>query len=557
MFKLALALALTLLASAANADTLISNINGIQVGADGKLQHFTGLLIGHDGKVTRTLGPADDVGVKGVVVDGGGRILLPGLVDAHGHVTQLGLITMQVDLSGVASIDELKQRVARFAVEHPGTAWIQGRGWNQELWSDKRMPSAADIDAVVPGRPLWLYRVDGHAAVANSAAMRAVGIKRETPTPKGGAIGRDASGNPNGLFTDTARELVESKMPPMSEAEVDTAILAAQQILLSNGITSVAHMRTSAEDWAAMNRVGQRGALKVRIMAYAFGLDALRKAGVSRPTGWLHADHLEMRGVKFYDDGALGSRGAWLKQPYADAPDTRGLSLHSDAELIQEAGQAARNGFQVAVHAIGDAANAQAISVYETLGKTYGRNRRWRIEHVQVMDPSDIPRLASAGIVASMQPVHQVSDRLMADERLGPERLRGAYAWQSIARSGAKLAFGSDFPFDTPSPFRGLSAAISRQDMDGQPPGGWMSSERVTIEQALTAYTRGAAYAGFAEDRIGALEPGKWADFILIDRDPTKVDPQSLARTQVLETWVAGKKVWQLPSGAGPAERGK
>jgi predicted amidohydrolase YtcJ len=264
-----------------------------------------------------------------------------------------------------------------------------------------------------------------------------------------------------------------------------------------------------------------------------------------------------MVGIKFYADGALGSRGAWLKQPYADKPDTRGLQFHSDAELLSLAETAAAHGFQIATHAIGDAANAQVIGLYEHLSRKYGRDRRWRIEHFQIVDPADIPRIAPAGIIASMQPTHQTSDRLMADKRLGSNRLKGAYAWQTVLKSGAKLAFGSDFPVESPNPFPGLSAGISRQDVNGQPPGGWIPSERLTFEQALCAFTRGAAYAGFAEDRIGALEPGKWADFILIDRDPTKVNPQELARTQVLETWAAGKKVWERASSASPAERGK
>jgi predicted amidohydrolase YtcJ len=239
-------------------------------------------------------------------------------------------------------------------------------------------------------------------------------------------------------------------------------------------------------------------------------------------------------------------------------PDSRGLQFHSDAEMLGLADTAAAHGFQVATHAIGDAANAQIITVYEQLSKKYGSDRRWRIEHFQIVDPADIPRLAPAGIIASMQPTHQTSDRLMAEARLGPNRLAGAYAWQSVLKSGARLAFGTDFPVENPNPFPGLAAAISRQDMSGQPPGGWIPGERLTFAQALYAYTRGSAYAGFSEDRIGALEPGKYADFILVDRDPTAVDPQALARTQVLETWVGGKKVWARAPSASPApERGR
>jgi predicted amidohydrolase YtcJ len=264
-----------------------------------------------------------------------------------------------------------------------------------------------------------------------------------------------------------------------------------------------------------------------------------------------------MVGIKFYADGALGSRGAWLKQPYSDKPDTGGLQFHSDAEMLSLADQAASRGFQIATHAIGDAANAQIIGVYEQMSRKYGRDRRWRIEHFQIADPADIPRLAPAAIIASMQPTHQTSDRLMAEKRLGPDRLSGAYAWQSVLKSGARLAFGTDFPVESPNPFPGLAAGISRQDMSCHPPGGWIPSERLTLEQSLDAYTRGAAYAGFAEDRMGALEPGKWADFVIVDRDPTKVDAEGLARTQVLETWIGGKKMWERAPSASPAERGR
>ena len=246
------------------------------------------------------------------------------------------------------------------------------------------------------------------------------------------------------------------------------------------------------------------------------------------------------------------------ERPYADKPDTSGLRFESDEEMFALARQAAEAGFQPAIHAIGDAANAQAITVYERLAKLYPGDRRWRIEHAQVIDPVDIPRLAKAGIIASMQPVHQTSDRLMAEARLGPDRLAGAYAWQSILKSGARLAFGSDFPVESPNPFHGLSAAISRQDRNAQPPGGWIPEERLSFEQALSAFTRDAAYAGFAEEKIGSLEPGKWADFILIDIDPALADPQWLARARVIETWIAGKKVWELGGGAtAGGERGK
>ena len=477
-------------------------------------------------------------------IDGGGKTLLPGLIDAHGHVLGLGLAALQLDLVGTSSVADLQQRLRSYAAR-PNDPWLSGRGWNQELWPDNKFPTAADLDAVVSDRPVLLERIDGHAYVVNSAALKAAGITGATNDPVGGKIERDAKGNPTGLLVDSAMDLVGSKVPPPTPEQLAQALAKAQEQLLSVGITSAADMGTSAADWAAMQSAGKNGRLNIRIMGYAYDVQNMRAVAPNGPTSWLFDDRLRMGGVKLYADGALGSRGAWLKQPYADQPDSLGLQFLKDAELIAKADEAARHGVQVAVHAIGDAANAQVISVFEELSKKYGANRRWRIEHFQIADPADIPRLAPAGIIASMQPTHQTSDRLMAEKRLGMDRLRGAYAWQSVLKSGAKLAFGSDFPVESPNPFPGLSAAISRQDMNGQPPGGWIPSERLTFEQALNAFTRGAAYAGFAEDRIGALEPGKWADFIIVDRDVSKADPQALARTQVLETWVAGKKVWE------------
>jgi predicted amidohydrolase YtcJ len=400
-----------------------------------------------------------------------------------------------------------------------------------------------------------LTRVDGHAAVVNSAALKIAGITRATRDTQGGKVERDAQGNPTGLFIDNAMGLVADKVPRPSPETLDAALAKAQEFLLSYGITAVGAMSTPLADWHAMRRAGDAGRLLMRFMVYADQLEPVK--AVPHPTAWLYGDRLRLVGVKFYADGALGSRGAWLKQPYADKPETRGLRFHSDAEMLSLADQAASRGFQVAIHAIGDAANAQVISLYEELAKKYGRDRRWRIEHFQVADPADIPRLAPAGIIASMQPTHQTSDRLMAEKRLGPNRLAGAYAWQTVLESGGRLAFGSDFPVESPNPFPGLAAAISRQDMKGRPAGGWIPSERLTFEQALDGFTRNAAYAGYAETRIGALEPGKWADFIIVDRDPTKVSAPELARTQVLETWVAGRKVWEKAPSASATERGK
>ena len=550
MHKTLLALAALFATSPALADTLVTNANGIQVDAKGKLEHFTGILIGDDGKVKRLLHGEMPKLRNTNVVDAKGQTVMPGLIDAHGHVMPLGFTALQLDLTGTKSLADLQARLKAYAEANPNARWIQGRGWNQELWPDKRFPTAADIDAVVSDRPVWLGRIDGHAAIANSAAMQAAGFALNTQAPSGGRI-------ENGLFVDNAMSLIDSKVPPPTPAEQDAALVAVQQMMLSNGLTAAADMGTAPDEWLAMNRAGQAGTLNVRIMSYAGGIPGMKAINGGKPSDWLYGDRLHLGGVKLYADGALGSRGAWLKQPYADKPETRGLQFLSDAQMIEQANAAAAGGYQLAIHAIGDAANAQVISTYEKLSATYGKDRRWRIEHFQIADPADIPRLKPAGIIASMQPTHQTSDRLMAEARLGPDRLKGAYAWETVGKLGIPIAFGSDFPVESPNPFPGLAAAISRQDMNGQPPGGWRPEERVSFEQALAGFTRGAAYAGFAETRIGSLGPGKWADFIIVDRDASKVDPQSLARTQVLETWVGGKKVWEKAPSAAGAERGR
>ncbi len=543
MRKTLIALAALLASSSALADTLVTNANGIQVDASGKLERFTGILIGDDGQVKRLL-HGEMLKLRDTnVVDAKGQTVIPGLIDAHGHVMALGFTALQLDLTGTKSLVDLQQRLKDYAAANPDARWILGRGWNQELWADKRFPTAADVDAVVSDRPVWLGRVDGHAAVANSAAMQAAGFSLNTQAPAGGRI-------ENGLFVDAAMSLVESKIPAPTPADFDAALAKAQELMLANGLTAAADMGTSPDEWAAMNRAGANGTLKARILSYAGGIPSMRVINGGKPSDRLFGDRLHLVGVKLYADGALGSRGAYLKAPYHDKPDTRGLSLISDAELYKQSLEAATNGFHLAIHAIGDAANAQVISNYEKLGQYCTDDCRWRIEHVQVIDPADIPRLKPLGIIASMQPTHQTSDRLMAEARLDPLRLKGAYAWQTIAHSGAALAFGSDFPVESPNPFPGLAAAVSRQDLNGQPPGGWLPQERISFEQALAAFTRGAAYASFAEGKIGSLDPGHYGDFILVDRDVSKATPADLARAQVLETWVAGKKVWERrPSG--------
>jgi predicted amidohydrolase YtcJ len=538
-------LAAASLAAPTWADGLVDNVNGYTIAGKGRLERFSGLLIGTDGRVTRLLDRKDKRPDKlDFRLDGKGRTLIPGLIDAHGHFMALGFQALQLNLSDTRTLAEAQDRLRTFAAGHANSAWIRGGGWNQERWGLGRFPTAADIDAIVRDRPVVLTRIDGHALLANSAAMAAAGITGKTPDPAGGRIERDAAGRPTGVFVDKAQELIERAMPAPIPRERDAAFSKAQEILLGFGITATADMGTNADDWQVMRRAGDRGDLRVRIVSYANGIEPMISIAGTGPTPWLYDGHLRMIGVKLYADGALGSRGAWLKAPYADAPGQRGLQFLDDAKLRNLMSRAAMDNFQVAIHAIGDAANAQALDAIDELAETYKGDRRWRIEHAQIVDPADLPRFARHGTIASMQPIHQTSDRLMAEARLGPVRLTGAYAWASMLRNNVPLAFGSDYPVESPDPFSNIAAAISREDASGQPPGGWMPAEKLTFDQALAAFTSGGAYAAFAEERLGTLQPGRMADFLLIDRDIAAATPADIRATQVIETWIGGKRVW-------------
>ncbi|MFM9851929.1 MAG: amidohydrolase [Sphingomonadaceae bacterium] len=536
--------ALTLLPAPAFADGLIDNVNGITLSAQGKVERFTGLLITPDGKVAKLLTAKDPRPAKlDFKLDAKGKTMLPGLIDAHGHVMGLGFQSLTLDLSDTKTLDEAKAKISAYVAANPNRKWIIGRGWNQEVWKLGRFPTAADLDAVVSDRPVWLERADGHAGWANSAAMAAAGVTEKSVAPPGGRIEKTGA-KPSGVFVDAATDLIATVVPAPLPRERDVAFGKAQDVLLGLGITAIADMGTSIDDWNSYRRAGDAGTLRVRVISYAAGLDPLLTIAGSTPTPWLYNDRLRMVGVKLYLDGALGSRGAFLKAPYADKPGERGLSFVTSARLGNMMSRAAFDHFQVAMHAIGDAANAQALDVIEELSQTYTGDRRWRIEHAQIVTPSDIARFAKSGAIASMQPVHQTSDRTMAEARLGPARLNGAYAWKSILTAGGRLAFGSDVPVESADPFAGIAAAITREDASGEPFGGWQPQERVTREEALAGFTMGGAYAGFAEDKIGRLAPGLQADFILIDRDPLFIPPGDIRGTKVEETWVGGKRVF-------------
>lgn len=542
------------------ADGLIENVNGITLDKDGKVIRFTGLLIDRQGKVSKLLmrgdKPPKDLDFR---QNARGKTMLPGLIDAHGHVMALGFKALTLDLSATNSLAEAQAAIKAYAEKYPDRRWIIGSGWNQEKWRLGRFPNAADLDSVVGDRPIWLERVDGHAGWANSKAMELSGVTAASKSPTGGRI-ELLGGKPSGVFVDAAAELVSKHVPAPTPADRDQALAEAQKALVKVGITAIADMGTSIEDWQAYRRAGDEGWLNVRIFSYAAGIDNMVMIAGPKPTPWLYEDRLRMGGVKLYLDGALGSRGAWLKKPYADSPGQTGLQFLTNSDLRNIMVRASMNGFQTAVHAIGDAANADAVGAIEDLVDTYPGDRRWRIEHVQIVDPVDLPRLGKNSIISSMQPVHQTSDRTMAEARLGPERLKGAYAWNSILKAGGRLAFGSDTPVESPNPFPGIAAAISREDEKGQPFGGWMPEERVSREQALAGFTTGAAYASFAESKVGSLTPGQRADFILVDTDPLLASPSQIRATKVYETWIGGLPAYQQGKEGedlGPDSEGK
>ena len=535
---------LLLVPGLAQADSLIDNVNGMTLDSKGKVIRFTGMVIDDEGRVKQLLDRRDKRPREmDFQFDGKGQNLVPGFFDAHGHVMDMGFGALTLDLSETRSLAEALARIAQYAADNPNRQWIMGSGWNQEVWGLGRFPTAAELDSVVADRPVFLSRVDGHAAWANSAAMKAAGVSAASKSPSGGTIVKTA-GKPTGVFVDAAIGLFKDAIPAPKPAERDLALSKAQDMLLANGVTSIADMGTELQDWQSYRRAGDKGRLKIRIISYAAGIDNMIAIAGPAPSPWLYDDHLKLAGVKLYVDGALGSRGALLKQPYADMPGESGLALLSSAQLKNNMSRAAMDGFQTAVHAIGDKANDEALSAIEELNETYKGDRRWRIEHAQIIDPVDISRFAATGTIASVQPVHQTSDRLMAEARLGPDRLAGAYAWKSLLDSGAILAFGTDVPVESSSPFPGLAAAITREDASGQPFGGWMPEQRLAREQAWQAYTIGAAYAAFAEDRLGSLEPGKRADFIIIDQDLLLATPAQIRATRILQTWVDGKPVF-------------
>jgi hypothetical protein len=533
------------LTSAAVADTtLVTNVNGYTLNAQRQLQQFTALQFTDD-RIDQ-LFTADDRLPESVdqVVDGQGRTLIPGLVDSHGHVLNYGLSLLRVDLTGTGTEQEAARRVADFAAANPELEWIQGRGWNQVLWDSNSFPGAASLDAVVADRPVWLSRVDGHAAWANSAAMELAGITRQTEDPDGGQIIRDADGNATGVFVDNAMGLVRQHIPNLTTEETRYALTTAMEGLAGYGLTSVHDAGVGSGTIQAYKELVSDGPMPIRVNVMIAVRDENYELLLSQGRFTSPDDTLSINSVKIVADGALGSRGAALIDDYSDLPGHRGLLLLDPERLEYFMRRAMNAGFQVNTHAIGDNANMIVLDNYEQLIVESGsRDLRHRVEHAQVLRYEDILRFAQLGVIPAMQATHATSDKNMAQDRLGEVRIQGAYAWRKLLDAGAIIANGSDFPVESPNPFFGLHAAITRQDQNNEPPGGWFPEESMTREEAFASFTIDAAYAGHQESIIGSLEPGKKADFILIDRDLFTIPASDIWQTEVLQTWVNGRRI--------------
>ncbi|WP_269791309.1 amidohydrolase [Stenotrophomonas sp. Iso1] len=483
-------------------------------------------------------------------INAGEATVVPGLIDAHAHLVYLGDALAQTDLSGARSRAEVVARLQAFEKNLAPGEWLLGAGWDQNRWDDTAFPTVADLDAAFPDRPLYLDRIDGHAGWVNSAALRVAEKGGKSLSgdwqPEGGRIMRDAAGKPTGVLVDGASTLVRAHIPPLEDAAREKRLTAALQAAVSNGLTGVHDMGVSRGDLALMKRLADQGKLPLRIDAYANGnqgaLDDLCSNGLYTHAG----GRLQMHGVKLFMDGALGSRGAAMLADYSDDPHNRGLLVTSPADFEVAVRKADGCKVQVATHAIGDRGNRIVLDTYEkVLGAHKSDDHRWRVEHAQVVSLEDIPRFAKLGVIASMQPTHATSDMGWAEQRVGPERVKGAYAWQRYLHSGARLALGSDFPVEQVDPRLGLYSAVTRQDRDGRPPGGWQPEQRLSAEEALRGFTSDAAWAGHDEAQVGKLQRGLRADFVVFDQDPLKVPAEQLDDLKVLSTWVDGEPVYK------------
>jgi predicted amidohydrolase YtcJ len=487
------------------------------------------------------------LGPEGREIDLRGRTVIPGMIDSHLHFVSYSLRLEQVDLEGVPTLDEALRLVAeRASSSEPGN-WIRGGGWNCNRWGDGAFPHRRDLDRVAPNNPVLLSSKDGHSTWINSRAMQMAHISAETPDPPGGSIRRDASGEPTGILQENAAGLVREIVPQPTLQETITACKRGLANAHRVGLTGI-HNCEGQQAIAAFQELRRRGELTMRVLMHipAGNLDAAIALGLRDGFG---DEWVRVHGVKVFSDGALGSRSAWMLAPFEDDPTNTGIPTITAGALNERVQAANGAGLSVAVHAIGDAANRavlDALAEAQTRAQTLaGTGLRNRIEHVQLLHPDDIPRLAQLGVIASMQPIHATSDIEIADLHWGA-RAAGGYAWRSLLDSGTVLAFGSDAPVEDISPLLGIHAAVTRRRPDGFPgPEGWYPEQRLTVPEALHAYTLGAAYASGEETVKGSLTPGKLADLVILDQDIYQIDPMDIPHTQVLATIVGGKFVYQ------------
>ncbi len=505
------------------------------------------LRVGTSEDVLRLAGPATRV------IELHGRRVVPGFNDAHVHFVPGGQGLAGVQLRDATSQAEFRQRIASFARTQPDGAWIVMGEWDHERWTPAVLPTHQLIDDVTQKNPVFVERLDGHMGLANAVAMKLAGVDRNTRDIPGGVIVRDAGGNPTGMFKDAAMELIYRVIPPLSLEETETAIVAAEREAARNGVTSVQDMAGSTTDTGgpdrlrAMQSLEREGRLTVRISENLRLLDWKYPAGSGIQAGF--SDGLiQIGGLKTFADGGLGASTAWLFSPYADAPNTSGLAsdeLQQPEQMYADMNGADKAGLQIAIHAIGDRANRTILDMYQRLEKENGsRDRRLRIEHAQHLTAADIPRFAKLHVIASMQPYHAIDDGRWAEKRLGPERIRYAYDFRSLIDSGARLAFGSDWPVAPMEPLMGIYAAVTRRTLDGKNPNGWVPEQKITVEQAVHAYTVGAAYAQFDEKQKGSLESGKLADITVLSRDIFHIDPIEIENTRVELTIFDGRVIY-------------
>ncbi|MFT6275128.1 MAG: putative amidohydrolase YtcJ [Halioglobus sp.] len=527
------------------ASVLIYNVHGYTM--DHGVRVSFSALEYDKGKVTHLYPTAQSAAASdaGQKIDGEGATLLPGLIDAHGHVSSLGRALSTVDLVGSESEAVAAARTAEFVKKFPEQKWILGRGWNQVLWASKEFPNRDALDAVAADRPVAFERIDGHALWVNSAVLSLAGIHTETLDPDGGQIIRDEKGAATGVLIDNAMDMVYRIMPPPSSAQLMGFELRAMENLASLGVTSVHDAGINATEVRALQALHKKQQMPVRVYAMLNVLDPendeyLDRGPIPDPQGML-----DIVSVKISADGALGSRGAALFEDYSDEAGNKGLLLLKDEQLSLHINRAMAAGYQVNTHAIGDLANAKVLDYYEQfIAKHDSRHLRHRIEHSQILRLQDIPRFESLGVVASIQPTHATSDKNMAGDRLGEHRLRGAYVWNSLQKAGAVLAGGSDFPVEPANPMFGLHAAVTRQDRDNQPLGGWMEDQKLSRDVSLSMFTEGAAFAAHQDAKLGRLLPGYYADFILLRDDYFTVPEQDIWKNQVIATYVAGRRVF-------------